>query len=325
MKRSVLTLACALLAVPVGACADDRSGSDPAARAASNLTVRFTHPREPVVHYRCSSERGEAIPRCDPRKLARLASVLDRQRRRDRVCAELYGGPQRAHLTGTLRGKRVSRHFTRVDGCAIADYDALREVLGSRPPAAGSGESAGIIPPDGGTTRGHGGAPRRVAVPESDASPPAATIVLARAGGGRTLAEASQPPSRPPPGPLRLYQPWLQGTAIGTDDDGGVARIRVSITERVACTGAGGERFTRIRTRYFPPPQIESIRVTPGTRLPTKAKRSLRLTLAGTRCGRGAHAIEVHGELWAEAINGSGLEAVTRHIAFVYRAGSRSR
>jgi hypothetical protein len=29
----------------------------------------------------------------------------------------------------------------------------------------------------------------------------------------------------------------------------------------------------------------------------------------------------VRGELWGEAINGSGLEAVTPHLQFVYEAG----
>jgi hypothetical protein len=320
VKHSVVTLACALLAVSAGACADDRS-SDSAAHEAANLTVRFTHSREPVVRYRCSSEPGASLPRCDRRKLARLASVLDRQRRRDRACAQLYGGPQRAHLTGTLRGKRVSARFTRVDGCAIADYDALRAVLGRGPaPTPGSAGSDGIAPPDAGTARGHGADASRIAVPESDASPPTATIVLATAGDGRTLAEVSQPPSPPPPGIVRLQEPRLQGTTIGTDDDGGVARVRVSIKERLTCKRAGGERFTRIRTRYFPPPQVERIRATPGTLLSTSARRSRRLTLAEARCGRGARAVEVHGELWGEAINGSGLEAVTRHIAFDFRA-----
>jgi hypothetical protein len=37
-------------------------------------------------------------------------------------------------VTGTLRGERVSARFTRVDGCAIAAYDALLRALG-RPPA----------------------------------------------------------------------------------------------------------------------------------------------------------------------------------------------
>ena len=36
---------------------------------------------------------------------------------------------------------------------------------------------------------------------------------------------------------------------------------------------------------------------------------------------RGTTIAAVHGELWGEAINGSGLEAVTPHLKFVYEAG----
>jgi hypothetical protein len=43
------------------------------------------------------------------------------------------------------------------------------------------------------------------------------------------------------------------------------------------------------------------------------------LALIGARCGPDAQAVEVHGQLWGEAINGRGLEAVTPHIRFSYR------
>jgi hypothetical protein len=94
-----------------------------------------------------------------------------------------------------------------------------------------------------------------------------------------------------------------------------VARVRVSISERTVCRAGGGVRFERPRRRYFPPPQVESIRATPGTRLPTRRRRSL-LTLAGRRCGSQAEAVEVRGRLWAEVINGSGLEAISAPIRF---------
>jgi hypothetical protein len=171
-------------------------------------------------------------------------------------------------------------------------------------------------PPDGGVARGHGADTDRVAVPDRDASPPEAAIALAIPG-GRTLAEATQPPGDQP-GSVELDAPRLRGTATARDQDGGVARVRVSITERITCLAAGGA-FERRRTRYFPPPQIERIRVAPGTRLPTARTRSMDLELAGGRCGD-ADVVAVHGELWGEAINGTGLEAVTPHILFAYRA-----
>jgi hypothetical protein len=302
MRRFVATLACATLAVAAGGCGDESSAPAGASRDSANLKVRFTHPSERVVRYRCSSEPRAALPRCDRERLARLATALEHHGRRNRTCAQLYGGPHRAFVTGTLRGEQVSARFTRVDACAIADYDALLRALG-RPLA------------DDTRDPGH---PDRVAVPDRDRTPPRATIVLATAGDGRRLAEASQPPGRTASERVELREPRLLGTALAEDEDGGVARVRVSILERITCRSAEGSPFERRRTRYFPPPQIERIRSTPGTRLPTSRKRSLRLSLAGDRCGRGARAVEVHGELWGEAINGSGLEAVTPHIRFVF-------
>jgi hypothetical protein len=172
-------------------------------------------------------------------------------------------------------------------------------------------------PPDAGTARGHGADPGRVAVPDRDATPPEAVIALALPG-GPTLAEATQPPG-PEPQTVRLDAPRLRGTTTGRDQDGGVARVRVSVRERITCDERGAS-FERRRTRYFPPPQIERIRSAPGANLPTTRTRSIALALDGSRCDRG-DMVAVHGELWGEAINGTGLEAVTPHIPFTYGAG----
>jgi len=169
-------------------------------------------------------------------------------------------------------------------------------------------------PPDAGTQAGHGADPGRVAVPERDDSPPSATITLARAD-GRTLAEASRGNGART---VHLDKPRLRGTTTGTDENGGVARVRVSIREEIECRDRDGP-YRRLRTRYFPPPQVERIRSSPGARLPTRAKRSLRLSLSRERCAPG-RLTAVHGELWGEAINGSGLEAVTPHVRFIHRA-----
>ncbi len=170
-------------------------------------------------------------------------------------------------------------------------------------------------PPDAGTQAGHGADPGRVAVPERDASPPSASIRLARAD-GVVLAKASRGSSART---ATLREPALRGTTTGRDANGGVARVRVSIREEIACRNDDGA-YRRLRTRYFPPPQVERIRSNPGARLPTSARRSLVLRLSEARCGAG-RLTAVHGELWGEAINGSGLEAVTPHLRFVYEAG----
>lgn len=118
---------------------------------------------------------------------------------------------------------------------------------------------------------------------------------------------------------MELAAPRPRGTTLGEDRNGGVARVRVSISERIACRGVDGRHFERLRRRYFPPPQIERIRAAPGARLPTQRKRSLQLSLIGARCGPRADAVEVQGQLWGEAITGHGLEAVTPHIHFSFR------
>jgi hypothetical protein len=177
------------------------------------------------------------------------------------------------------------------------------------------GPSSPAPPPDAGTQAGHGADQGRVAVPERDASPPSASITLARADGG-VLAMTSRGSSAHT---VALDEPRLRGTTTGRDPNGGVARARVSIREEIECQD--GERaYRRLRTRYFPPPQVERIRSNPGARLPTTATRSVPLRLSEARCGAG-RLTAVHGELWGEAINGSGLEAVTPHLAFVYEAG----
>jgi hypothetical protein len=41
----------------------------------------------------------------------------------DAVCTEVYGGPQRALVRGTFRGRRVWTRFARRDGCEIARWN----------------------------------------------------------------------------------------------------------------------------------------------------------------------------------------------------------
>jgi hypothetical protein len=159
--------------------------------------------------------------------------------------------------------------------------------------------------------------PIRVAVPAHDDTPPEAVVIM-RSAHGRRLARASQPPTPGHSRPVRLTEPRAQGIALGRDPNGGVARVRVSISERIACRREGGRTYERLRTRYFPPPQIETIRSNPGAPRPTALTRTVPLKLVGDRCGRG-RALAVHGELWAEAINGAGLEAVTPHLGFSWR------
>jgi hypothetical protein len=47
----------------------------------------------------------------------------------DRICTEQWGGPQTARVSGTVDGEPVDVELSRVNGCHIAQWDALGSVL----------------------------------------------------------------------------------------------------------------------------------------------------------------------------------------------------
>jgi hypothetical protein len=51
----------------------------------------------------------------------------------DMACAEIYGGPAVATVSGTLRGEPVKAHFALTDGCQIERWRRNRELLGNPP------------------------------------------------------------------------------------------------------------------------------------------------------------------------------------------------
>ncbi|HET9649029.1 MAG TPA: SSI family serine proteinase inhibitor [Microlunatus sp.] len=48
---------------------------------------------------------------------------------KDRACTMIYGGPQRATVTGTIDGERVMSTFTRTNGCEIDRWSQLVPLL----------------------------------------------------------------------------------------------------------------------------------------------------------------------------------------------------
>ncbi len=47
-----------------------------------------------------------------------------------RVCSQVYGGPQSAHVTGTVDSHDVKLTVTRTDGCGTSDWQRLAPLLG---------------------------------------------------------------------------------------------------------------------------------------------------------------------------------------------------
>src|SRR5204862_7576785 len=165
-------------------------------------------------------------------------------------------------------------------------------------------------PPDGGTRAGHGGGAAAefaqavhgvVRVPAHDRTPP---LALLRLVGGAGPAVVHDSPVRPGgERPVRLLRPQIVATALIRDADGGTGRIRVSIVYVTRCDGVD-----RQHGDYFPPPQVEAIKIAPGVRMPVQQRRTARIRFPPD--------CQVLGKVFAEATNASGLESFSDPIWF---------
>jgi hypothetical protein len=116
-------------------------GTPPAAAAsATAVRVRIEHGAGPAAF---ALECGDT-PRWtegDPGRdaAAACATVLQEQERlialsgpppTDRVCTDIYGGPEVATIEGRVDGEPVDATVARNNGCGISDWDALAPLLG---------------------------------------------------------------------------------------------------------------------------------------------------------------------------------------------------
>jgi hypothetical protein len=62
-------------------------------------------------------------------KARALRELLTTQPAKDRMCTQIYGGPQTARVTGTIGGEPVDRRFTRTNGCEIGDFARAAALL----------------------------------------------------------------------------------------------------------------------------------------------------------------------------------------------------
>jgi hypothetical protein len=117
-------LACPALLVCLVLAACGSDGDDDDARPAApgpqgaSLTVSIQPkgPDGPSKHTRIECERlGEGSEAC--RTLARLTAEQLAPVPPDVACAERYGGPAQARVTGVVRGERVDARFNRTDVC----------------------------------------------------------------------------------------------------------------------------------------------------------------------------------------------------------------
>ena len=120
--RGITVLALAVLAL--AACASVQAGTS----STTSLRISFweggsgTKP-DSVWTLRCSPAGGTlARPARACTKLAAGGAKLFASFPPDTVCTEIYGGPQRARIVGTVAGKRVWTTLTRTNGCEISRW-----------------------------------------------------------------------------------------------------------------------------------------------------------------------------------------------------------
>ena len=63
------------------------------------------------------------------RLLDELRGPLTSRPARGRVCAEVFGGPAKARISGRIDGRRVDRRLARTDACEISDWDRFDALL----------------------------------------------------------------------------------------------------------------------------------------------------------------------------------------------------
>jgi hypothetical protein len=122
MRLLALLLLCTFA---LAACGDDEQEA-PASADSTRLQVRITDAGpEPIeMALVCDGD-------CDLEQArGAIAGAQDDQR----ACTLMYGGPERAHVTGTLAGEDVDVTIDRADGCGIADYEALFAAFGRQAP-----------------------------------------------------------------------------------------------------------------------------------------------------------------------------------------------
>jgi hypothetical protein len=122
-----LVLLCALLAL--AGCGEDAETAAPA--ATTELVVRLDRdgPQGPAApkELRVTCGDGDASAAC---RAAERLKPRDFSPVPDNVaCTEIFGGPQTARISGTLRGERVSATFSRANGCEINRWETVAPLL----------------------------------------------------------------------------------------------------------------------------------------------------------------------------------------------------
>lgn len=119
---------------------EDPSGDEPSppaddSSASIDLTVTVTHPDAAEVVYTVSCGSGtesidgdvdvDAAVACRALRQSTARERLVDGAPGDRICSQMYGGPDEARIVGSYDANPVDTVINRVDGCGIADWDKL--------------------------------------------------------------------------------------------------------------------------------------------------------------------------------------------------------
>lgn len=136
---ALLATAVALLVLAAGCGTDDggnmtgepSGGATRAGTTELTVVVRSGRGSEERTYSLLCDPPGGDHP--DPEAACRLLDELDDPFApvpSDMMCTEIYGGPQTATVTGTLRGEPVDAEFDRTNGCEISRWDQHAVILG---------------------------------------------------------------------------------------------------------------------------------------------------------------------------------------------------
>jgi hypothetical protein len=144
--RALVVLLVAALAVAAVACGDDEAGSSGSGQALNlTVSVKDGEGKEANGTLKCEEGTAEgsgflessADEHC--RAARGLEQLLTTQPPKDRVCTQVYGGPQTARITGTFGAQDVARSLSRTDGCQIEDWKQADALLAPSGIKAGAG------------------------------------------------------------------------------------------------------------------------------------------------------------------------------------------
>ena len=132
---------CAALAI--GGCGeeDEPAAQRTATTAGPTIELTIVHddgsgrPKTGTLTCRGADQRAEGAleGRASPAELCAQArgnaELLTDEPDKVRACTQVYGGPETAHVTGTIGREKVDRRFSRTNGCEIADYTRAAGLL----------------------------------------------------------------------------------------------------------------------------------------------------------------------------------------------------